>query len=117
MARAINLGMPRIGPRRQLKRAVEGYWAGALDAGQLAEVARTRRAEGWTEQVAAGIGSLPSNDFSLYDQVLDTTCLVGAVPDRFRGGGPRSTSTPTSPWPGAPPGPPDRGRRWWPRSR
>jgi 5-methyltetrahydropteroyltriglutamate--homocysteine methyltransferase len=79
----MNLGMPRIGPRRELKRAVEGYWAGTTDAHLLAEEARTRRAHGWREQSEAGIESIASNDFSLYDQVLDTTCLVGAVPPRF----------------------------------
>jgi 5-methyltetrahydropteroyltriglutamate--homocysteine methyltransferase len=94
MARSINLGMPRIGPRRQLKRAVEAYWAGTADAGTLAEVARSRRADAWRQQAAAGIDSIPSNDFSLYDQVLDTTCLVGAVPDRFgTDGGPVDLDT------------------------
>src|SRR5271167_1061650 len=83
MARSVNLGMPRIGPRRELKRAVEGYWAGTTDEADLTDVARTRRATSWREQAEAGIESIPSNDFSLYDQVLDTTCLVGAVPDRF----------------------------------
>ena len=43
----MNLGMPRIGPRRELKRAIEGYWAGTLDAATLADVARTRRADAW----------------------------------------------------------------------
>jgi 5-methyltetrahydropteroyltriglutamate--homocysteine methyltransferase len=83
MARSMNLGMPRIGPHRELKRAIEGYWAGTTDLAQLTEVARTRRAASWREQADAGIESVPSNDFSLYDQVLDTTCLVGAVPPRF----------------------------------
>jgi 5-methyltetrahydropteroyltriglutamate--homocysteine methyltransferase len=84
MARSLNLGMPRIGPRRELKRAIEGYWAGTVSAGDLAAVAETRRARAWREQAEAGIDSIPSNDFSLYDQVLDTTCLVGAIPQRFR---------------------------------
>jgi 5-methyltetrahydropteroyltriglutamate--homocysteine methyltransferase len=83
MARATNLGMPRIGPRRELKRAVEGYWAGSIGPEELAGVARLRRAEGWREQAAAGVQGVPSNDFSLYDQVLDATCLVGAIPARF----------------------------------
>ncbi|HEX5945929.1 MAG TPA: 5-methyltetrahydropteroyltriglutamate--homocysteine S-methyltransferase [Acidimicrobiales bacterium] len=83
MAHAINLGMPRIGPARELKRAVERYWAGRIDAPELARVAAARRADAWRVQRAAGIDSIPSNDFSLYDQVLDTCCLVGAVPDRF----------------------------------
>jgi len=94
MARSMNLGMPRIGPRRELKRAVEGYWAGTTDATHLTDVARRRRADNWREQAEAGIESIASNDFSLYDQVLDTTCLVGAVPDRFGfGGGPVDLDT------------------------
>jgi 5-methyltetrahydropteroyltriglutamate--homocysteine methyltransferase len=83
VARSMNLGMPRIGPRRELKRAIEGYWAGTTDVSTLTDVARTRRAQSWAEQAAAGIESIPSNDFTLYDQVLDTTCLVGAIPARF----------------------------------
>ncbi|MGH9017882.1 MAG: 5-methyltetrahydropteroyltriglutamate--homocysteine S-methyltransferase, partial [Acidimicrobiales bacterium] len=83
MARAMNLGMPRIGPARELKRAVEGYWAGTTDAATLTDVAAERRASAWRQQARSGIDSVPSNDFSLYDQVLDTTCLVGAVPERF----------------------------------
>jgi 5-methyltetrahydropteroyltriglutamate--homocysteine methyltransferase len=83
MALAMNLGMPRIGPRRELKRAVEGYWSGRIDATELDRVARERRADGWRTQQAAGIDGIPANDFSLYDQMLDTCCLVGAVPQRF----------------------------------
>jgi len=83
MAQAINLGMPRMGPHRELKRAVERYWEGRIDGAELARVGAERRADAWRAQQAAGIGSIPSNDFSLYDQVLDTCCLVGAVPDRF----------------------------------
>ena len=83
MARAMNLGMPRIGPGRELKHSVEGYWEGRVTRAHLAETARQHRAEGWQAQTAAGIESIPSNDFSLYDHVLDTCCTVGAVPDRF----------------------------------
>ncbi|MGH9231860.1 MAG: 5-methyltetrahydropteroyltriglutamate--homocysteine S-methyltransferase, partial [Acidimicrobiales bacterium] len=83
MTWSINLGMPRIGPRREIKRAVERYWSGGIDAAELARAARARRADAWRTQRAAGIDSIPSNDFSLYDQVLDTCCLVGAVPERF----------------------------------
>ncbi len=90
----MNLGMPRIGPRRELKRAVEGYWAGTTDAATLTDVARRRREDNWTEQAEAGIESIASNDFTLYDQVLDTTCLVGAVPRRFgHAGGPVDLDT------------------------
>jgi len=83
MSHAVNLGMPRIGPDRELKRAVEGYWAGTVDRDGLQAAARARRADGWAAQRAAGIEGIPSNDFSLYDQVLDACCLVGAVPPRF----------------------------------
>ena len=94
MTWSTTLGMPRIGPRRELKRATEAYWAGNLGAAELAEVARERRAASWQAQVDAGIDQIVSNDFSLYDQVLDTCCLVGAVPDRFAfGGGPVDLDT------------------------
>ncbi|HVC70488.1 MAG TPA: 5-methyltetrahydropteroyltriglutamate--homocysteine S-methyltransferase [Acidimicrobiales bacterium] len=83
MARSTNLGMPRIGPRREMKRAIEAYWAGQADAAQLAEAGRLVRARNWRVQLEAGIEDIASNDFSLYDQVLDTSCLVGAVPARF----------------------------------
>ncbi len=83
MARTINLGYPRIGARRELKRAVEGYWKGKLDAAQLHEAAAAIRRANWTAQRDAGIDSIPSNDFSLYDHVLDTAAMVGAVPRRF----------------------------------
>ena len=83
MAHSMNLGMPRIGPRRELKRAVEQYWSGRIVAGELARAAQDRRADAWRTQRAAGIDSIPSNDFSLYDQMLDTCSLVGAVPERF----------------------------------
>jgi 5-methyltetrahydropteroyltriglutamate--homocysteine methyltransferase len=78
------LGYPRIGPRRELKRAVEGYWAGRLDADGLAAAGRELRARTWTELAGAGLDSVPGNTFSLYDQVLDTAVLFGAVPPRFR---------------------------------
>jgi 5-methyltetrahydropteroyltriglutamate--homocysteine methyltransferase len=86
MARGMNLGMPRIGPGRELKHVVEGYWEGAATAADVAEAARRRRADAWRAQAAAGIESIPSNDFSLYDQVLDHCIAVGAVPGRFAAG-------------------------------
>ena len=83
MAKSTNLGMPRIGPDRELKRAVEAYWAGRSDAASVESVARTIRAANWQRQRDAGIDHIPSNDFSRYDQMLDATCLVGAIPERF----------------------------------
>jgi 5-methyltetrahydropteroyltriglutamate--homocysteine methyltransferase len=77
------LGYPRIGARRELKKAVEAYWAGTIDAAALEETAAGLRAEVWASLQDAGLGSIPSNTFSYYDQVLDTAVAVGAVPARF----------------------------------
>ncbi|AHH20434.1 5-methyltetrahydropteroyltriglutamate--homocysteine methyltransferase [Nocardia nova SH22a] len=79
------LGLPRIGPRRELKRAIEGYWAGRISAAELAEVGRTLRAEGLTAAQQAGLDSVPVGTFSHYDQVLDTAVLLGALPPRVAG--------------------------------
>ncbi len=78
-----NLGFPRIGSHRELKFALERYWAGKIDRNDLLNVAATLRAENWAAQKARGIQIVPSNDFSLYDQVLDTSVLVGAVPPAY----------------------------------
>ena len=83
MTLSATLGFPRIGARRELKTAVEAHWRGDLsEPALLAEAARLRAAH-WALQAEAGIDRIPSNDFSLYDQVLDTTAMLGAVPPRF----------------------------------
>ncbi|HEV2921231.1 MAG TPA: 5-methyltetrahydropteroyltriglutamate--homocysteine S-methyltransferase, partial [Actinomycetota bacterium] len=76
-------GFPRIGDRRELKTATEGYWAGRVPAQELQATARGLRRQTWERLRDAGLGQVPSNHFSLYDQVLDTCVLVGAVPGRF----------------------------------
>src|SRR6185312_3246342 len=76
------LGSPRIGPNRELKRAVEKYWAGQIDRDELEDVAATLRRDSWTKLVAAGLDSVPVNTFSYYDQMLDTAVIVGALPSR-----------------------------------
>ncbi len=81
------LGFPRIGRQRELKQALEGYWSGKHDARALLGVAAELRAANWAQQATAGVHHLPSNDFSLYDQVLDTTAMVGAVPALYGGQG------------------------------
>jgi 5-methyltetrahydropteroyltriglutamate--homocysteine methyltransferase len=83
MASSASLGFPRIGPDRELKRATEAYWAGRVPAEELLDVARRLRVERWRAQRDAGVEHVPSNDFSLYDHVLDTAVLVGAVPERY----------------------------------
>jgi len=83
-----NLGFPRIGAHRELKNALEKYWSGALTAEALSITTASLRARHWFVQQKAGIGHIPSNDFSLYDQMLDLIAMLGAVPERFghRGG-------------------------------
>jgi 5-methyltetrahydropteroyltriglutamate--homocysteine methyltransferase len=76
-------GMPRIGPGRALKWALEGFWAETVTAEDLDEVATSIRRDNWQSMVAANIDFVPSNDFSLYDHVLDAAVMVGAVPARF----------------------------------
>ncbi len=77
------LGYPRIGEKRELKKATEAYWAGQLTRSELEAIGRNLRQQNWLTQQAAGIDMIPSNDFSFYDQLLDLTCLVGNVPPRF----------------------------------
>ena len=79
------LGYPRIGPRRELKKATEAYWAGRGTAAGLEETAAALRRQSWETLRDAGLSGIPSNTFSLYDHVLDTAVLVNAVPERFTG--------------------------------
>jgi 5-methyltetrahydropteroyltriglutamate--homocysteine methyltransferase len=76
-------GFPRIGPQRDLKAALEGYWAGKRTAAELQATGRALRERAWLYMRDAGIDLVPSGDFSLYDHVLDTAVLVGAIPSRF----------------------------------
>ena len=78
MVIAATLGFPRIGPDRELKRAVEAYWAGKADEPALLATASKLRADAWRLQRDLGIAHVPSNDFSLYDHVLDTTAMVAS---------------------------------------
>jgi 5-methyltetrahydropteroyltriglutamate--homocysteine methyltransferase len=77
------LGYPRIGEKRELKKATEAYWQGKITRAGLEDTGRSLRRQNWLMQRDAGIDLIPSNDFSFYDQMLDLTCLVGNVPPRF----------------------------------
>lgn len=77
-------GYPRIGARRELKRATEQYWDNSITRDELEETGRTLRLEAWRRMSDAGIDLIPSNTFSFYDHVLDTTAMVGAMPPRYR---------------------------------
>ncbi|MEQ1748020.1 MAG: 5-methyltetrahydropteroyltriglutamate--homocysteine S-methyltransferase [Prosthecobacter sp.] len=78
-----NLGYPRIGERRELKKATETFWHGKLSEEELEATGRKLRRENWEKQRKAGISLIPCNDFSFYDQMLDFSCLIGNVPPRF----------------------------------
>ncbi|HEU4804744.1 MAG TPA: 5-methyltetrahydropteroyltriglutamate--homocysteine S-methyltransferase, partial [Nitrobacter sp.] len=77
------LGTPRIGPRRELKTALESYWSGKSSESALPEAAAGLRAANWARQKSLGVTVIPSNDFTLYDHVLDTSVMVGAIPDIY----------------------------------
>ncbi|HET6508059.1 MAG TPA: 5-methyltetrahydropteroyltriglutamate--homocysteine S-methyltransferase [Baekduia sp.] len=94
MARTAVLGLPRVGPDRELKFALESFWAGRTGEQELSETARGLRAASWQRARDAGIDAIPSGDFSLYDHVLDTALALGAIPERFGGpGAPRDLAT------------------------
>lgn len=77
------VGYPRMGPKRELKFALESFWDGKINAEELQNVAHSLRTSIWKEMANAGIKYIPSNTFSYYDQVLDATVMLGAVPPRY----------------------------------
>ncbi|WEK70921.1 MAG: 5-methyltetrahydropteroyltriglutamate--homocysteine S-methyltransferase [Candidatus Chryseobacterium colombiense] len=78
------LGYPRIGSNRELKKACEQYWTGKIELNDLLKVGETITQSNWKLQQEAGIDLIPCNDFSYYDQVLDMTLTVGAIPERYQ---------------------------------
>ncbi|MBL1220659.1 5-methyltetrahydropteroyltriglutamate--homocysteine S-methyltransferase [Chryseobacterium sp. L7] len=77
------LGYPRIGSKRELKKACEQYWSGKIVLEELLTAGRNICSQNWTIQKEAGIDLIPCNDFSYYDQVLDMSLIVGAIPTRY----------------------------------
>src|SRR6516164_544630 len=94
MAISTILGYPRIGRRRELKTALESYWKGKTPESELLKTTAGLREVHWALQKEAGIGAIPCNDFSLYDQMLDMSCHLGAVPSRYKWSG-RTVDLPT----------------------
>ena len=84
MIKTITIGYPRIGPKRELKKALEKFWKGEIKEAELQKTSRDLRAQNWKTQKENGIDLITSNDFSFYDQVLDMACLLGAIPDRYK---------------------------------
>ncbi|MFE6702724.1 5-methyltetrahydropteroyltriglutamate--homocysteine S-methyltransferase [Streptomyces sp. NPDC057718] len=83
-ARATVYGYPRQGQNRELKKAIEGYWKGRVDADALRQTGAELRRGTWQQLAEAGVHEVPTGDFSYYDHVLDTSVMVGAVPERHR---------------------------------
>jgi 5-methyltetrahydropteroyltriglutamate--homocysteine methyltransferase len=83
MVLSTNLGFPRIGADRELKKAVEAYWKGQFGFADLQKTAAELRIRHWKLQKVAGLSHIPSNDFSFYDHVLDTSALLGCIPARY----------------------------------
>ncbi|MFN3749951.1 MAG: 5-methyltetrahydropteroyltriglutamate--homocysteine S-methyltransferase [Thiobacillus sp.] len=83
MARAHVLGVPRIGPQRELKSALESYWRGEIDEASLQSVASGIRQSNWRRQHAAGLDFVTVGDFAFYDQMLNHVALLGCAPARF----------------------------------
>lgn len=78
------IGYPRIGSLRELKFAAEKYFRNEISAEALLETAENIRRENWDIQKKNGIDFIPSNDFSFYDNMLDTAVLFNAVPERYK---------------------------------
>jgi 5-methyltetrahydropteroyltriglutamate--homocysteine methyltransferase len=78
-----SLGFPRIGAHRELKKALESFWKGESSKEALLASAAQLRALHWRLQQQAGVEHIPSNDFSLYDHILDLSCMLGCIPERY----------------------------------
>lgn len=78
-----NLGYPRIGSKRELKKACEQYWAGKISLEELSLAGKRIREQNWQTQLDAGTDLIPCNDFSYYDQVLDMSLISGNIPERY----------------------------------
>ena len=77
-------GFPRIGQNRELKKIIEAYWKGVATLDDVRATAKELRAKHWKLQQEAGIDLIPSNDFSYYDQMLDTAILLNVIPQRYQ---------------------------------
>ena len=85
MSKNYIVGFPRIGEQRELKKALESFWAKKIPFSEVEKVASELKKRHWNYQKDAGIKYISSNDFSLYDNMLDTAILLGTIPKRFQG--------------------------------
>ena len=84
MIKVATIGYPRIGPKRELKVALEKFWKGDITESELQNVAKDLRKKNWQTQKDNGVDLISSNDFSFYDHILDAICLLGAIPKRYK---------------------------------
>ena len=84
MSKNYVIGFPRIGEKRELKKVLEQYWSKQTDFNEVKYVASQLKKRHWNYQKDAKINFIASNDFSYYDNMLDTTILLGAIPQRFQ---------------------------------
>lgn len=87
MVLATNLGFPRIGAKRELKFAIESFWKSDITEAELIQTGADLRRHHWMMQRDAGLDHIPVNDFAFYDQMLDMTSLLGAIPARYNWAG------------------------------
>ncbi len=78
-----SLGFPRIGHKRELKKALESFWSKEIDEQELQSRAAQLRDRHWKIQQTCGMDFIPVGDFSLYDHMLDMSCTLGAIPPRY----------------------------------
>jgi len=78
------IGFPRIGEQRELKKVLENFWANKSSFDEVTRIASALKKRHWTYQKDAGIEYISSNDFSLYDNILDTAIMLNAIPKRFQ---------------------------------
>ena len=83
MIKTHSLGFPRIGENRELKKTLEAFWSAKITETMLLESANKLRVDHWQAQADSGLDLIPVGDFSLYDQVLDTSAMLGCIPERF----------------------------------
>jgi len=84
MSKSYVVGFPRIGEQRELKKVLESFWANNCSFSEVQKVASELKQRHWNYQKSAGIEYISSNDFSLYDNVLDTAVMLNAIPKRFK---------------------------------
>jgi len=85
MSKNYIVGFPRIGEQRELKKVLEAFWSGKSTFTEVEDVALMLKSRHWNYQKDAGIDFIASNDFSFYDNILDTAIMLGAIPKRFKG--------------------------------